>query len=209
MPRTKLDLRIEAVRLRQEERKSLKEIADVLGVSTGSVSLWVREYPLTEFELTERQKHNPRRTGQKKPRGEESKFYLAVKGKELTRQQKMKIAEAAILFRLVLHGFIVYGSLFDGDKTDWLVESGDGKAVRIQVKWARTSKQYGLPFISLSCTEGHNQARRYEEGEFDFIVGYDFLTDTAYVYSFDEVRSNKRIVTIADEYAERWDKLRM
>ncbi len=209
MPKVKAEAQAEAMRLRLEERKSVREIASILGVSKGSVSRWLRGHPLTEQEIATRQNRTQRWKAPKKDRGVESKFYLAVKGEDLTRQRKMKIAEAAVLFRLVLHGFVVYGSMFDGDKTDWLVESGDGRAVRIQVKWARDSKKYGLPQVSLICTEGHNQARRYMDGEFDFIVGYDLLTDTAYVISEEEARQHKTRITISDEYAERWDKLRM
>lgn len=208
MPRPKSSLSIEAIRLRVEGRKSLKEIAGILKVSISSVSLWLRGYPLTEAEIAERQKLNPRRTGQKKPRGEESKFHRAVDGQELTRQRKMKIAEAAVLFRLALHGFVVFGSPFDGDKTDWLAQYGDGEPVKVQVKWTRSNKGYGLPRISLVCTEGHNQTRRYEKGEFDFIVGYDLFTDTAYVISEEEASQHKTSTVISNEYAERWEKLR-
>jgi transcriptional regulator with XRE-family HTH domain len=209
MPKPKIEAQAEAMRLRLDERKSIREIAHIIGVSKGSISKWLRGHPLTEQEIADRQNRIQRGKAPKKYRGIESKFYDSVRGEDLTRQRKMKIAEVAVLFRLVLHGFVVYGSMFDGDKADWVVESPKGKALRIQVKWARESKKYGLPFIRLTCTKGHNQGRRYQRGEFDFIVGYDLLTDTAYIYSFDELEQNKTIVTISDEHAERWDKLRV
>jgi len=39
--------RSEARRLRAEEGRSVKEIAGILSVSRSSVSLWVRDVPLT------------------------------------------------------------------------------------------------------------------------------------------------------------------
>src|SRR5208282_5703932 len=46
MPKAKLKEKAEAIRLRINERLSQQGIASRLGVSVGSVSLWVRDYPL-------------------------------------------------------------------------------------------------------------------------------------------------------------------
>jgi len=122
---------------------------------------------------------------------------------------KGRIAEAAVLFRLALHGFDAFSSIFDGDKTDWLVQVPEtGKILRIQVRCVNTAKRHGLPAILLTCAERHHKRRRYREGEFDFIVGYYLFNDTAYVFSFDEVVHLKTYVTVSEKYAERWDKLR-
>lgn len=43
-------LRGEVIRLRVEERKSLNEIHAITGVSKGSLSTWLRSYPLTSEE---------------------------------------------------------------------------------------------------------------------------------------------------------------
>ena len=146
----------------------------------------------------------------KKARGDESRLHQAVGGTQLTRHQKAKIAEAAVLLRLVLHRMTPYGSWFDGDKADWLVQTESGKIVTVQVKWAgqTNSSGFGLPSVRLKCTTGHGRQRRYEAGEFDFIVGYDLFTDTCYVWSWDEVSHLKAAVTITPEAAERWDKMR-
>ncbi len=47
--------RLEARRIRVEEQMSLKDIAECLGVSKGSVSLWVRDLPLSKETIEERQ----------------------------------------------------------------------------------------------------------------------------------------------------------
>ena len=205
--------REDARRLRKQEGRSVKEIAAILGVSVASVSIWVRDVRLTKKQRMALDNRNPvinpefRGHPPRKPRGERSKFFEAVEGQDLSNNRKARIAEAAVLFRLALHGFEVSGSVFDGARADWLVETlKDNRVLRLQVKCVIYVKQ-GLPMISLRCSNGRNKFRRYAKTEFDFIVGYDLFTDTAYVFSTDEVAHLKEGVTIREDAAERWDKL--
>lgn len=199
-------LREKAVELRVHQRKSLREIADATGASKGSLSAWLRDYPLTAEEQAVRAKSAKRYTTPKKDRGDQSNLYAMTGGKELPRHQKAKIAEAATLLRLVVWGLNPFGSMFDGDKADWFVEAPNGKAWKVQVKWVKREK-HGLPRVPLKCRDGHSGFRRYKEGEFDFIVGYDLFTDTCYVWSYAELKNHSTGVTICPEAAERWDKL--
>ena len=209
MPGPNPELTQEVVRLRVENRMSHREIAAETGASRSSVSTWLRPYPLTEDELSLRRSTAKRYTPPKKDRGEASKFYLAVNAAELTRQEKAKIAEAAVAFRLVLHGFAVFASPFDGDKADWIVQVPNTRKIhKIQVRWARAGLN-GLPYIGLKSTIGHNVQQRYGENDFDFIIAYDLFSDTAFVYSSQEVSSLKATVSINWECAERWDKLKL
>ena len=198
----------ECIRLRKEKRMSFPEISALHGVSFGTLNYWLKPYPLTKEEQKERRKKRIYKT---KDRGEVSKFWQAINCQNLTRLQKSKIAESAVLFRLVLHGFIPYRSIFDGDKVDWFVEVPEtGKKWKIQVRWTKGNKnKKELPRISLICIDGHSTQRKFKEGEFDFIVGYDLYTDTAYVFSFEEVLHLSCAVTIRKEAAEAWDKLRV
>lgn len=203
------ELKSEAIRLRVEERCSIKEVSELTGIAKGTLSLLLRPYPLTEEEVMLKIKSAKRYATPKKSHGEESKHHKIIVGKKLKPQQKGNIAEAAVLFRFALHDLEPFASIFDGDKIDFMVrvrESGD--IFKIQVKYIARKSQYGLPGIMLTCTEGHGRRRRYQQGEFDFIVGYYLFNDTAYVYSFDEVTKYKTLVTISDEHAERWNKLR-
>lgn len=138
---------------------------------------------------------------------EQSKHHKIVEDQDFTRHQKAKIAESAILFRLCLHKLIAFGAAFDGEKSDWLVETENG-IKKLQVKWIRVGNK-GERYVKLQCTEGHNKTRRYKEGEFDFIIGYDLYSDTAYVWSWSEVSHLKSAVGIQEAAAERWDKLRV
>lgn len=190
---------------------STAEIGKALGVPKRTVAYWYRGQPLPSDVLRRKlQDAQARRinTG-KKSRGVESKFHALVNERDLDKGTKGRIAEAAVLFRLALHGFFPAKPVFDGAKSDWLVEV-PGKGIRkIQVRWASARGDYGLPNISLLCSKGHSGTRRYRTEEFDFLVGYDLYTDTAYVFSEAEVRDNQSVVTIRSDAAERWDKLRM
>jgi hypothetical protein len=201
----------ECIRLRVQERLSNKEISNKTGIAPGTLFSILHKIPLTHDEM--KQKFTLAHTGQigkLKYRGDESKYYRMVKDSNLTRQDKAKIAEAAVLFRLCLKKFIVYGSPFDGDKADWIIESLDflGKTYRIQVKWTKDGRPgYGMPSVTLRCME-KGKLRRYKKGDFDFIVGYCLFNDTAYVYSFDELKSKRASVAVSESAAEAWDKIK-
>lgn len=199
------ELRKECLRLRKVERMSYKEISEVTGASKGSMSVWLRDYPLTEEELTERKQRSSRGPYKERPSG--SKWAELVNEKKMSRLQKGKLAEAAVLFRLVLHGWAVYGSVFDGDLIDWIAtDPTTGEVRKIQIKWARHEKK-GLPVVSLRHTSGYSDAVRYAPGDFDLLVGYCFQNDTCYVWTEEEVSHLKTGVTIHEDAVERWDKL--
>jgi transposase len=202
----KREKHIEALILRAEERLSLNQIAERLGVSKGSVSLWLRDCPLSEEEKRERMREPNlgNQHGKKSFEEEPSKFYRASEVESLTTSQKGDIAEYAVAFRLAAHGFCIHKPYSSGG-VDWLAENPKtGKIFRIEVKWASKAKE-GLPFIRLRRS---SNGQRYDKDYFDFIVGYYFYSDTAYVYSFSEISKNKTIITISETAAERWDKLK-
>lgn len=203
------ELKAECVRLRVEERLSLGQIHKRTGAPKGSLSSWLRDYPLSNGERKKLQSERSRRMNamRKKPRGEESPFYAWVRGRNLSTMQKAKIAESAVLFRLALLDLPAFGSVFDGDKTDWLVEiPRTGRVLKVQVRWAQSWK-HGLPTIKLTCSSGRGKSRRFKRGEFDVIVAYDLYTDTAYVWTWDELVKHKSTVTVSESAAEKWEKL--
>lgn len=203
--------KIEAIRLRNEERKSLKEIARLLGRNKSTVHYWLKgkdAKPLSKEELRVRQEKRSRtysENARKRREANQSRFYTASVT-SMTRQQKGQIAESAILFRLALHGFSVLRHVFDGCSSDWVVLSQSGVARHIQVKWMGRGK-VGSPLMRLTTTVTGNKKRRYSKGEVDFFVGYDLYTDTAYIFAADRVGA-KVTKTATAAAAERWDLLR-
>ena len=198
----------EAIRLRIEERLSLPEISSRLGVSKSSVSNWVRPYPLTRDERRERQSMNGKASaGIRRAKAVKKESALHKLNRDsISCHSKAKVAEAAVLLRMTLLGYSIYGSPFDGDKLDWVVDVGE-RLVKIQVKWAREGK-FGAPFIRLCCSSGRRKVRPYQKGEFDFIVAYDLYTDTCYVWSWDEVKG-MATKSCEDSAAENWKKFRV
>lgn len=107
---SKPELKTEAIRLRVEERLSLREIVRRTQASKGAVSLWLRPYQLSEEErrsLARKNHYSPATL--RKERGVESTLHKVVAGQNLTVFEKMRIAEAAVLLRLTIHRFRVFG----------------------------------------------------------------------------------------------------
>ena len=202
---TKRHLKEKSIKLRVEERMSLPEIVKITGASRGSVHSWISPYPLTKEELRERRSAaNKKKAGTSKWERVESKFHK-MKRSGLSSSQKAKIAESAVLFRLSLLGFEVYGSVFDGDKFDWVVRANDS-LLRLQVRLSKQGK-HGAPIFSLRCSSGRGKSRSYDSSEFDFLIGYDLFEDLAYVFSWEECSSRSHYISASLEASENWDKL--
>lgn len=149
--KAKTQLRAECVRLRTEERLSLREIKDRTGASKGSLSLWLRDYPLTSEERAQKAakgvatRSRRRLVARKRP--EKGGLQDLIRGK-LSRHQKGKVAEMAVFLRLMLQGFAVFNSVFDGERADCVVEDLKTRGLwKIQVKavqWPGAGK-YGGP----------------------------------------------------------------
>jgi hypothetical protein len=195
------DVRKECLRLRVEERLSIREIGSRLNIGQGTIHALVKDNPLTRDESREKRS---RTKGGRKTLGERSKFFDLFERSGLKPMQKANAAEAAILFRLCLHGFNVFGPPFDSGREDWVVISPKtGNVSKIQVKLVHRHKA-GLPMIRLKHNHGPS---RYQKGEFDFIVGYDPYVDEAYVFSFEETAMKNVSVSVTAESAEAWHKI--
>lgn len=194
----------EAIRLRVDERKSLNEISKIMSLSKGTLSLWLKDIPLTEKEKKEKMSipnighRNYHDTEEWAFLKQPSKAYRQVKDtKHLSSSQKGKIAE-------VLNGFNVYGSPFDGDCLDWVIEKAN-KTYRIQVRWG--SNNDGRPCIRLRKSNGRGKSKRYANDDFDFIIGYDLFSDTAFIFSSKETSNHTSRIAITQDSIENWDKI--
>ena len=204
------DLKAKAIELRVNGRKSFGEISDEIGVPKGTLSAWLKDHPLSREELKVR--YTSRNSASEGPSdntvlvmGSESKFHL--EHQDLSPHQMGKLAEAAILFRLTLHGFRVFRAVSDGDRTDFIVLEG-GKCLKLQVKCVKEQAKGGLPLVKLWHVEGFQKQKRYTEVEVDFIIGYWLYNDTAYVYSMKELEGKLAVKAITLDGAEAWNKLR-
>lgn len=206
IPQEKID---QCRNLRIKERLSLRELEHKTGLSRGMVSVLVRDLPLTPGEIKSRRntQHLIRKSQGPKRKyiGLKSKFCLMAEQSMLSPMQKANASEAAVLFRLCLHGFTVFGSPFDGDRVDWIVRAPQsGRVYKIQVKCVIHGKS-GMPLINLRMNHSRS---RYLESDFDFIVGYDLTEDVAYVYSFAETAENSATISVDHSALEKWSKLK-
>ena len=215
------DDRDEAVRLRVEGRLSMGEIQRRVGASKGSLGLWLKPHPLDPAELRERRAAALRATRARTaapPRAPDraaavQRFGSSVDADGMDVLRKGRIAEAAVSLRLAVLGFSVFKSVFDGDRVDIVVGAPDApRFAAIQVKWvAKGRGTYGRPVVplvrSVGCRSAGRRKARYAEHDFDFIVGYDFDGDAAYVFSRAEVAGNAACVTVTDPARESWRKV--
>lgn len=185
---------------------SLKKISKQLGVPTSTLYGWLRDTPLPSEEVKARGREanaGRRRSGYVRGKNP-SRISRLTEGQKLTKLQKAKIAEAAVLLRLVAVGCNPFGSMFDGDTTDWLVELMTGKVIKVQVKWGVRSSHSEAPTFALRHGTGN---KRYEQGEFDVFVGYDIHNDSAFVWTWKELENHKTGISATKQAEERWDKV--
>lgn len=199
-------LRAKARRLRLEDRLSLANIGKILGLPRGTVGNWVRDIPLTEMEIKDRcaaagyARKGATCSPYRRP-NKPSKFYLMGDRDSMASWEVGKIAEAAVLFRITLLGWPVFGSIFDGDRVDWVVQHSSG-LLTLQVKWGKsvTKASSDTPVFYLP------KSKNYQCGDFDFLVGYDLFSDCAFVWSWEEV-SDHTAISATPDAEEAWHKL--
>ncbi len=205
----KPEVKTEAIRLRVEERKSLRDIKKLTGVSQGILSLWLRPYPLSseERKAIAKAKRALQPDPARRDPGLEAKARTNLCGQMTERDHKGRVAEMMVALRLAEQGFLVYKPLFDCTRVDWLAYNPKtGTYNRIQVKWCKSPKT-GRAQVSLRCRHGKLR-RTYTESDVDYVIGYDQCTDTTYVWSISEVSHIKSDITVNENARERWDKLR-
>lgn len=183
----------------------MTEIQKALGGSKGTLSSWLKPYPLSDEELRTRKVLNAKLSGQKyrhrRPSTAPSKWHDLAEAHSLSGDQRGKVAEAAIVLRLVTRGWCPSRPVFEGSKSDIIVENSSGLH-RLQVKLASRGR-HGRPTV---CVRPSSR-QPYKPSDFDFLVGYDIFDDIAYVLTWADFGHCRSIVALRPEWAENWDKL--
>jgi hypothetical protein len=197
--------------LRRKERLSLDEIQKRLKKPRSTITYWVKDIPLTKEELRIRRRAAAKKTNKKKRKGALhyrkkllSPYYTSIIKKRLDTINVAKISEAAVLFKLTLHGFNSFSPNFDGEKADFLVLNEFNKTIKVQVKSTQHPKE-GLPRIDVTCCNGRRR-RKYAKDEFDILVGYDIRTDTCYIFRRQDIKDRGNIC-IDKESEEAWERI--
>lgn len=200
------EVKQEAIRLRIEERLGIDDIRHRTGLSVGTLSVLLRDYPLSKEEVFEKMSQSSLRNNPlRKYLPPVSGFARQLEGEKLGTGRKGRIAEAAVALRLARLGYEIWRSMFEGSKVDFAVtRPASQRFIRLQVKWARRAK-YGRPHVTIPNGEG-KKVRHFKREYSDFIVAYDMESDTAFVLPA-EVCEGKWNKSCDEEYAEAWHLL--
>lgn len=155
-------LRIKARELRQKG-ESVKVIAKLLGVSKGTISVWVRDIILTVEQLEKLKK-----------RSIEGAELGRLKGALVQKERRIRLIEESKKYgvRTILNSllakreFLIAGlALYwgEGDKKskDLKFCNSDPKVIKFLIEWLRVC--FGIPLDRLKCSVGINQIHHSRE----------------------------------------------
>lgn len=196
-----------AIQLRTVERQSLKTISNILEVPLTTLSGWLKDFPI---ELSEQQKNRVQalKESKVKQRFPESDFSKNIK-REFSRAEKGLIAETKVKLHLLLNGFEIFTPNNGTSKIDLVCLTPNNNLYKIQIKWVKnqTSKVGdGLPYIKLTHYVGATKIGKYTSEECDFFIGYDFRSDSIFVFSYEETKGKESIVVTKDA-KDAWHKI--
>jgi hypothetical protein len=203
--------KIKGLRIQQ---KTIDEISSTLNISTGTVYKYVSKMPLSE----ETRKILRLRSGKNRSLKISAtrislweglnKFKDLINEKTYSKTAKGNIAESAIVYRLLIHNYSVYSSIFNGDVIDIIAcNNQTTDLLKIQVKCVRRTKGSHTPMLSVKRMKGHYSFTQYENKDLDLLIGYDILNDIAYVFTWDEIKNKKSLISVTLESKENWKKL--
>jgi hypothetical protein len=107
-------------------------------------------------------------------------------------KRKGELAELAFVFKAASFGLAISQPFGDSFAYDLVVESGDGRMLRIQVKSAFTTHRWGY-MINLGA-RGHAFGRsHYTAADIDFVVAYIVAEEAWYIIPVEAIAGRKQI----------------
>ncbi len=213
MKRTSQSIVDECIRRRTIQNESINKIAKAIGIAKSTVFGILKPYPLSTERITAGRTLGAKLAGAAhRQRSEyrklaESPFFEIMNKRALTTDQRGSVSEFAVVFRLLVWGFIPHVSLVPGRKSDITTAIPEtGKILRIQVK-TTTRGKHGAPTVGLTW-KGNGKGRKlYSAKDVDIIAAYDARTDKCFVFTLPEIAEKKASITARPDAMERWDKL--
>lgn len=211
-----LALREQCINLRLTERLSLRGIAERTGAAKGTLSGWLKPYPLSDEEKaahTSAARQRDLACGkvwghQPKPRPPRVASFSSEDWDGLPTADKGFVSELAVMTRLSKLRVTIFRPASDCSRCDMIAMLDDGATVKIQVKTVRYAKSgIGMPFIFFQKSNGRGVVSSYRKCDFDILVGYDPRCDVAYVLTWANIKNNATGVSVKSEYAEAWSSL--
>ena len=191
----KNETRQEAIRLRRDERKSFNEIIELLGVPKGTLSYWLKDYPLSAEESATRKSAAGRLLNQRR----RQKFEEAppptppFEEKPVTKNPRQtikrapkqvgEISEAIVTARLLKLGFNLLKPVGDSLRYDLMIDF-DGAYYRVQVKTARVENG-ALKFSTVSSQVHRGQGTQSYKGQIEWFAACVQETEEVYMIHID------------------------
>lgn len=181
----------EALRLRSEN-KGLAEISEILGISKGTASLWLRDYPLPESVLKEKKIEAARRMNEQwqprnvaapklvKPKPLRERVYRKghVPFPDASSVQKGKAAEHLFIAKCLLLGLSCFVPNTENDKIDVIVGP---HLARAQVKIINPASRFvAVRKIGVN-SKSNTKVYHYTPDDIDVFVAVDLETISVYI----------------------------
>lgn len=191
-----ITLKVEAIRLRVEERLSLPEIVSLTGVTKSTLSIWLRSHPLPKEDLHLRRKANAVNTNLK---SNPHKSSLAKPLRPLL--SKSDLGEACrqlICAKLMLRGYQVFRPLNEDTPIDLLVMTSKGHFLKCQCKCiyrGLNQTYHTMRLVSVRKWGPSSKAvmRKYLPEEVDFFLGYCVDNDSVYIIPYADTAGRTKL----------------
>jgi hypothetical protein len=179
--------KLEVIRLRVEERLSFPEILSKFNIAKSTLSLWLKDYPLTEKELRLR-KHALRK-------GSLVDLGSTVYGSWSTRPKlsKSDLGEACrqiTAAKLMFKGFGVFRPLSEDTPIDLIVSTPSGRLLKCQCKCVYRLSGHAEHQMNLFSVRGSRSSKfvrhKYTAREIDVFIGYCLDNDGIYIIPYEE-----------------------
>ena len=203
-------LREKAILLRVQDRLSYPEILEKVPVSKGTLSLWLREFPLTPEETKARQQANAEHARTVRLAG----VSRGPSGDWSTRPDlsKSDLGEACrqmISAKLIFQGVSVFHPLTEDTPIDLVILTKSGRFLKCQCKCifrtsGKRSHTMNLTSIRKWGPNSKAVAHKYTANEVDLFLGYCVDNDGVYVIPLSEVggKSSLTFWITSDSYLD-------
>lgn len=197
----------EAIRLRTEKKLGTKEIQRRTQVPVSTLHYWLKNYPLTDAEQKAVLAKSGRYVAPKKQLASNGRTALKI-ADDVSKSNLGAAGEYLIKGRLCLLNLNVIECTSDGDVVDVYVRRDGGQRVAfIQVRVSQKPEgKAGLPYVSLRRYR-NGKANNFRKGDFHFLVGYCRENDSAYVFSYEDVKDKVNTVSLRDDACEAWEQV--
>lgn len=189
-----------AILLRKRHRMTFPEIIEKVQVSKATLSLWLRDYPLTEGELRVKRQGNIKYArwvrGTAELEGGREPTVEWGSRPDLSKADLGEACRQMICAKLLIRGMKVFRPLTEDTPIDLVVLTDTGRFLKCQCKCIFRSKgqqSHTMNFFSVRKWGPNSKAvqHKYTSDEVDFFLGYCIDNDGVYVVPYSEVDGKK------------------